>query len=93
VPELSTALVSSARGYPEVGLGTLLGSNLFNGLFIAGTTALIHPVELDVREVAIALAAAACLAVAVFPPRFGLLARWRGLLLVAGYAAYVAVLV
>jgi cation:H+ antiporter len=32
VPELATALISKLRGHDEVGLGTILGSNIFNGL-------------------------------------------------------------
>jgi cation:H+ antiporter len=92
IPELATALISRARGHHEVGLGTLFGSNLFNGLFVVGTTALIHPIELDVREVGIALAAAALLALALVPPHAEVLGRPRGLLLIAGYAAYVGLL-
>lgn len=93
VPELATAVISRARGHDEVGLGTLLGSNLFNGLFIVGTTALIHPIELQVGEVAIALTAAALLSLLLIPGRSGLLGRSRGALLLAGYASYAAVLV
>jgi cation:H+ antiporter len=92
-PELATALVSRARGHHDVGFGTLLGSNLFNGLFITGTAALIHPIELQARAVGIALAAAALLALVLLPGRSELLGRARGALLLAGYAAYVVLLV
>ncbi|RYE75431.1 MAG: sodium:calcium antiporter, partial [Myxococcales bacterium] len=33
-PELATTIVSRFRGHDEIGLGTVLGSNVFNGLFI-----------------------------------------------------------
>jgi cation:H+ antiporter len=92
IPELATALVSRARGHPEVGLGTLLGSNLFNGLFIVGMVALIDPIELELRQVAVPLAAAALLSLLLIAPGSGLLGRARGALLLAGYAAYLAVL-
>lgn len=93
IPELATAVVSRARGHHDVGLGTLLGSNLFNGLFITGTAALIHPIALQARDVGIALAAAALLALVLVPVRSELLGRGRGALLLAGYAAYVVLLV
>jgi len=39
LPELVTTLLSRLRGHDDVGLGTLLGSNLFNGLAIVGIAA------------------------------------------------------
>ena len=42
-PELATAIVAKLRGHDEVGLGAILGSNIFNGLFIVGVAATIHP--------------------------------------------------
>lgn len=34
VPELATVVIAQLRGHDEIGLGTVLGSNVFNGLFI-----------------------------------------------------------
>src|SRR5690606_26096117 len=34
VPELTTAIIAELRGHDEVGLGTIIGSNIFNGGFI-----------------------------------------------------------
>jgi Ca2+/Na+ antiporter len=50
-----TALCDPA-GHDDVGLGTLLGSNLFNGLAIVGVAATIHPIHASLAEVARALA-------------------------------------
>lgn len=55
LPELVTVLFSRLRGHDDVGLGTLLGSNLFNGLAIVGTTAVIHPIGAPIREIALTL--------------------------------------
>ncbi len=33
VPELATTVIAQLRGHTEVGLGTILGSNIFNSLF------------------------------------------------------------
>jgi len=54
-PELATVIVSKLRGHDELGLGTLLGSNIFNGLFIVGVAASIHPIAVTPTEVAIGL--------------------------------------
>jgi cation:H+ antiporter len=38
-----------------VSLGTILGSNIFNGLFIVAVAAVIYPISVSWREVAVAL--------------------------------------
>ncbi len=90
LPELVTVLLSRLRGHDDVGLGTLLGSNLFNGLAIVGVTAAIHPIRAPLAEVATALAFGV-LTVLLMLPRAGMIARWRSLALLAAYGAFVFV--
>lgn len=90
LPELVTVLLSRLRGHDDVGLGTLLGSNLFNGLAIVGVAATIHPIRTTVGEVAPALAFGA-LTVLLMLPRAGALSRRRGLALLAAYVAFILV--
>jgi cation:H+ antiporter len=90
VPELATTLISRWRGHEDVGIGTVLGSNVFNGLLIVGTVAVIHPVRLDGREVLIGLAFGTGTVALLFPIAGGRIARWRGLILVATYVGFVA---
>ncbi|MEQ8764594.1 MAG: calcium/sodium antiporter [Planctomycetota bacterium] len=44
LPELVTCLLAARRGEVDLAVGNVVGSNLFNGLFILGTTATIFPV-------------------------------------------------
>ena len=81
--------LSRLRGHDDVGLGTLLGSNLFNGLAIVGVTAAIHPIHAPIGGVAVALAFGV-LTVLLFLPRAGVISRRRGLALLAAYAAFIA---
>jgi cation:H+ antiporter len=92
VPELATAVVSQLRGHQEVGLATLLGSNIFNCLFIVGTASSIHPIVAGWGEVAVAVLFGVAAVAASVPARNGVIARWRGTLLLVLYAAYVTVL-
>jgi cation:H+ antiporter len=89
VPELATALISKLRGHDEVGLGALLGSNIFNGLFIIAVAALIHPIVFDPASVRTALVFGALAVMLTLPDRGGAIGRWRGVLLLAVYLAYV----
>lgn len=88
IPELATTVISRWRGHEEIGLSTVLGSNIFNGFFIAAIAAIIHPIVIGWQEVVIGLGFGALLVVAVFPRRNGLIGRRRGVLLLAIYAAY-----
>lgn len=45
LPELVTSVVATTRGQTSLAVGNIVGSNLFNLLFILGTTAVIRPVE------------------------------------------------
>jgi cation:H+ antiporter len=90
VPELATTLIAKLRGHDEVGLGTVLGSNIFNGAFIVAVAASIHPVVMPFQHVAVVLVFGIATIVLVYPPRNGVISRWRGLLLLVLYGAYVS---
>lgn len=90
VPELATAVISRLRGHDEIGLGTILGSNIFNGLFIVAVAALICPIQTNSYAVAVGLAFGLLVVLSSYPSRQGLIERRRGPLLLALYTAYVA---
>jgi cation:H+ antiporter len=90
LPELVTVLLSRMRGHDDVGLGTLLGSNLFNGLAIVGVAATITPIRAPLGEVAAALAFGV-VTVLLMLPRDSVLSRRRAIALLAAYAAFVFV--
>ncbi|MDP2787558.1 MAG: calcium/sodium antiporter [Pseudomonadota bacterium] len=88
LPELVTTLLARLRGHDDVGLGTLLGSNLFNGLAIVGVAAALHPIQAPVGEIAAALGFGV-LTVLLILPRAGAISRRRGFVLLAAYVAFV----
>lgn len=92
VPELATTIIAKMRGHDEVGLGTVLGSNIFNGVFIIGVAALIHPIAVEWRDVTIALVFGVLAVVCTFPRRGGVIERRRGLLLLVLYGVYLGVI-
>jgi cation:H+ antiporter len=88
VPELATAIISRMRGHDEVGLGTILGSNIFNGLFIIGAASIITPIIVPFHEAALALMIGLVAVILTYPPRSGIIDRWRGGMLLAIYVVY-----
>ena len=45
LPELVTSVVAAKKGESEIALGNVVGSNIFNILFILGASGLVHPLE------------------------------------------------
>jgi cation:H+ antiporter len=87
IPELATSVIAKLRGQDEIGLGTLLGSCVFNGSFIVPVTAMIHPISAGLAEVGVALAFGLAAVVAALPYGARTLGRRRGALLLGIYVA------
>ncbi len=89
-PELATALIARRRGHDEVGIGTVLGSNVFNNLWIVGVVAVLQPAEMAASEVVLAVAAGIVALLLAVPRGDDLIPRWRGLVLLGLTAGYLA---
>ena len=90
-PELATTIISRIRGHHDVGLGNILGSNVFNALFIAALAALIQPYPVKMPELMPSLVFGVVTTLMILPGRGGWLGRWRGFVLLALYLAFVLV--
>jgi cation:H+ antiporter len=88
-PELAVSATSSLAGSADVALGNVVGSNIFNVLFILGVSALIVPlvVAQQLVRLDVPLMIAASLLVALFG-QDGALGRVEGLGLFAGVVLY-----
>src|SRR5690625_1639712 len=47
LPELVTSIMAAMKKESEIALGNIVGSNIFNILFILGTTSLIAPLPVN----------------------------------------------
>ncbi len=93
LPEFATSVVATLKGEGDIAVGNVIGSNIFNLLGILGTTALVRPLSLGGiawLDLGAMLAAAILLLPLLYTGTR--LSRPEGMLLVAGYAAYVAAL-
>ena len=88
LPELVTVILSRLRGHDDIGVGTLIGSNLFNGLAIVGVAGTIHPIAAPLPEVDLTLAFGIFALLMLLPNRSGQIVRGRGLMLLLLYAAF-----
>ena len=89
LPELCTSVSAAMKGKSDIAIGNIVGSDIFNILFVVGTTALITPVTFQanfVIDTLIAAAAAILLWLCVF--RKQRLNRTGGIIMLISYAAY-----
>jgi len=91
-PELVTTIVSARRGHVGVGIGTVLGSNIFNSMLIVGTAGWISPIEISVLPTLIAVLVSLAATLAVIPSKSGELGRKSGLVLTLLYVFFVSAL-
>ena len=93
LPELWTSVVAATKGKADLAIGNIVGSNIFNILFVVGTTALIIPVPFNpafIADSVVAIAAAVLLWICVLPKKK--LTRPGGAVMLVGYAGYFAYL-
>lgn len=90
LPELVTSVTAARKGNADIAIGNIVGSNIFNILFVIGTAALIIPVPFADNFLAdgiIAVASGVLLWIAVFR-KLELRRPW-GVVMILGYGAYV----
>lgn len=51
LPELVTSVAAATKGHTDIAVGNVIGSNIFNLLFVMGLSATIHPVTIDMESV------------------------------------------
>ncbi len=89
LPELVASVTAARKGNADIAIGNIVGSNIFNILFVLGTSALITPVPFQptfLVDGIIAVAAGVLLWVATIRKRE--LNRTWGIIMLLGYAAY-----
>lgn len=94
LPELVTSVTAARKGKADIAIGNIVGSNIFNILFVVGTTAIVTPVIFEanfVIDTLVALAAGVILWLGVFKNKE--LRRPAGIVMLLAYAGYFVYLI
>lgn len=94
LPELVTSVTAAMKGNSDIAVGNIVGSNLFNIMFVVGITALITPVVYSASflvDSVVVVASAVLLLLCVLPQ--ARLGRKSGLLMLLCYGAYFVYLI
>lgn len=89
LPELVTSIIASKKGNTDIAIGNIVGSNIFNILFVVGTSALITPVPFESKfifDAIFASFAGVVMLLAVLKNKK--LTRTGGIVMLVCYAAY-----
>lgn len=89
LPELVTSVIAARKGENEIAMGNVIGSNIFNILFILGVSAAIRPLNVDPACIydTIILIFLSALVWLMARPKFQL-GRASGIIMILLYAAY-----
>lgn len=93
LPELFTSVSAARKGNADIAIGNIVGSNIFNILFVIGVSASIIPVPFAVGfrfDTIVAVAAAVLLLVCSL--KDNQLKRWAGPVFLLTYAVYFAMI-
>jgi cation:H+ antiporter len=91
LPELATSAVAALKKHPDIAVGNIIGSNIFNLLLILGISSMIDPPAYQASfnmDFGLMIVATVLLFVFMFIPKRHRLDRWQGGLFVLIYVAY-----
>ena len=89
LPELFTSVLAARKGNADIAIGNIVGSNIFNILFVVGVSALITPIPFQAAfriDTLVAVAAAVILLLCSLKDKC--LKRWHGVIMLSSYAIY-----
>jgi len=94
LPELVTSVVAAFKGETDIAVGNVIGSNLFNLLFVLGISTVIHPITVTMYSVYDTVILIAVSLIAYIPmARKKELTKAPGALFLIMYAAYLAYII
>ncbi len=95
LPELVTSITAALKKNADIAIGNIVGSNIFNILFVIGTSAMITPVAYQKQFLidSIFCVATAILLLLLVLNKDKKLKRWGGILMLICYAGYFVYLI
>ena len=92
LPELTTSVIAAIKRNFDISIGNVVGSNIFNTLFIVGTSACINPLTVNPSTLKIDYPAMlifyVLLGVFFLPVKRLRISRFEGLILIIAYVIY-----
>ena len=94
LPELVTSIVASVKGENDIALGNVVGSNIFNIIFILGSSSTISSLTLTwagLFDMMVMLLSGVIIMIYALCSKN--IKRWQGILIFTMYIAYLAIII
>ena len=88
LPELFTSVMAAIKKNSDIAIGNIVGSNIFNILFILGVTSLIIPINFAPSFLIDTVISLACAVLLLVLSLRGKLNRWGGAVMLLSYGGY-----
>ncbi len=90
LPELVTSMVAAKKGESDLALGNVIGSNIFNIIFILGFSPIISPITVDILAVidTVAVIAISVMVLIFAAATKNKISRTEGVIMLVCYAGY-----
>ena len=89
LPELFTSVTAARKGNADIAIGNIVGSNIFNILFVVGLSSMVINVPFAANfRIDMLVAIAACVFIWLAALKDKKLARWAGFIMLLGYVGY-----
>ncbi len=98
LPELVTSIVAARKGESDIAIGNVIGSNIFNILFVLGTSSAITPIIIGAKDIVnsmydIIIVALVTLLIYIPVVKKQKISRPMGVIMVIGYIVYTAYII
>lgn len=94
MPELATSVVAARKGNSGIAIGNVIGSNVFNILFVVGLTGIVCPMTVSgITWIDLAVMIGSMLLLWLFAYTKLTIARWEGAVLTVLFVAYLSWLI
>tara|TARA_B110000483_G_C18198054_1_gene543930 strand:+ start:2389 stop:3354 length:966 start_codon:yes stop_codon:yes gene_type:complete len=96
LPEVAASIAAARKGNADMAVGNVVGSNIFNVLWVLGLSSMIRPIVVDdklMTDFYVAIGASVILMISIIRPKRNEIARSDGFVYLGIYAAYIVYLV
>ncbi|QCK14714.1 calcium/sodium antiporter [Mangrovivirga cuniculi] len=92
LPELVTSLVAVSKRKTQLAVGNVIGSNIFNLLWILGISSIINPIEFETvnnTDVLMIIISSSLLILSIIVGKRSVITRYEGVVFLLVYAGYI----
>ncbi len=96
LPELAASVVAAKKGKADMAIGNVIGSNIFNFLWVLGFSSMLNPISYDIAlnaDMLILINITIILLILIYVGKKNILSKHEGVFLIILYIAYMSYLI